>query len=142
MSGRCRKCREVVSNTVARLQACQITLQKMEGGIHGLDFAVTAHTEKDGNETIHEPDIGGCLAEAYGVFTSRQFVFVFSRLFWGSGSGFVGVSPDCSCASHSRVCTGLGFVLKTVNNNIWIKPTAACLANASHGRLGIDRLSS
>ncbi|CAE7208792.1 R1 [Symbiodinium natans] len=57
-------------------KACQITLQKMEGGIHGLDFAVTAHTEKDGNETIHEPDIGG-----------------------------------------------LGFVLKTVNNNIWIKPT-------------------
>ena len=41
-------------------QACQITLRKMEGGIHGLDFSVTAHTEVDGNETIHEPDIGGC----------------------------------------------------------------------------------
>ena len=42
-------------------QACQITLRKMEGGIHGLDFSVTAHTEVDGNETIHEPDIGGQL---------------------------------------------------------------------------------
>jgi len=57
-------------------KACQITLRKMEGGIHGLDFSVTAHTEVDGNETIHEPDIGG-----------------------------------------------LGFVLKTVSNNVWIKPT-------------------
>ena len=36
-------------------------LQKMEGGIHGIDLAVTAHAEKEDSETLIEPDIGGSL---------------------------------------------------------------------------------
>ncbi|CAJ1398568.1 unnamed protein product [Effrenium voratum] len=57
-------------------KACRMKLEKMEGGIQGLDLSVTAHTEKDGSDTLIEPDVGG-----------------------------------------------LGFVLKTVNGDTWIKPT-------------------
>lgn len=40
-------------------KACRMKLQKMEGGIHGIDLAVTAHAEKEDSETLIEPDIGG-----------------------------------------------------------------------------------
>ena len=36
-------------------------LEKMEGGIQGLDLSVTAHTEKDGSDTLIEPDVGGTM---------------------------------------------------------------------------------
>lgn len=57
-------------------KACRMKLQKMEGGIHGIDLTVTAHAEKEDAETLIEPDIGG-----------------------------------------------LGFVLKTMHGDTWIKPT-------------------
>ena len=42
-------------------EACRMKLQKMEGGIHGIDLVVTAHAEKEDAETLIEPDIGGRL---------------------------------------------------------------------------------
>ena len=56
-------------------QACQAALRKMDVGIHGLDFSLSAHAETDSNETTIVPDIGG-----------------------------------------------FGFVLKTVEGGIWVKP--------------------
>eukprot|EP00438_Fugacium_kawagutii_P015975 Skav227112 [mRNA] locus=scaffold199:430834:442141:+ [translate_table: standard] len=43
-------------------KACRMKLQKLDSpGIYGVDLSVTAHTEKDGDETLVEPDIGGDL---------------------------------------------------------------------------------
>ena len=47
--------------TQSGAEACRMKLQKMEGGIHGIDLTVTAHAEKEDAETLIEPDIGGTL---------------------------------------------------------------------------------
>ena len=62
-------------------QACRMKLQKMEGGVSGLDLVVTAHSEVEGGETLVEPDIGG-----------------------------------------------LGFVLKAMHGDTWVKPSVPCRA--------------